>query len=81
MMKMYGNGSMGMPTEQTLVLNTKNALVDKLCARIESNRGEELTKMLAKQIYLLSLVAMRPLEADELSEFISQNTALLSSID
>lgn len=81
MMKMYGTGSMGMPTEETLVLNTSNALVSKLCDRITLGGQDDGTaKKLCEQIYMLALVAQRPLEADELSKFIAQSSELLSSL-
>ncbi len=81
MMKMYGGGAMGMPTEETLVLNTKNALVEKLSEKIASDSDSDIAKKLCEQIYMLALVAQRPLEADELSKFISQSSELLSSLD
>jgi len=81
MMKMYGGGAMGMPTEETLVLNTKNALIEKLAEKIASDSTSDIAKKLCEQIYMLALVAQRPLEADELSKFISQSSELLSSLD
>lgn len=79
MMKMYGGGMsmMGMPEEMTLVLNMSNPLTKKLAGRIASGDASELSEKLAKQIYMLALVAQRPLEADELAELISLNAELL----
>lgn len=78
MMKMYGGGlSMGMPEEMTLVLNMSNPLTEKLAARIVSGQTDELSEKIARQIYMLALVAQRPLEADELAELISLNAELL----
>ena len=79
MMKMYGGGMsvMGMPQEMTLVLNMSNPLTKKLADRIASGDASELSEKLAKQIYMLALVAQRPLEADELAELISLNAELL----
>ena len=81
MMKMYGNGAMGMPTEETLVLNTSNALVEKLYSRLDSGADEATNQKLALQIYSLALIAQRPLEAEELAAFISRSTELLSNLD
>ena len=77
MMKMYGGGmNMGLPQEMTLVLNMTNALTSKLADRISKGLQDELSEKLAKQIYMLALIAFRPLEADELSEFINSSTEL-----
>ena len=81
MMKMYGGGAMGMPTEETLVLNTSNALVEKLYSRLDSGADEATNQKLALQIYSLALFAQRPLEAEELAAFISRSTELLSNLD
>ncbi len=80
MMKMYGGGAMGMPTEETLVLNTKNSLVEKLSEKLASESDSDIAKKLCEQIYMLALVAQRPLDADELSKFIAQSSELLSSL-
>ena len=77
MMKLYGGGAaMGMGNEQTLVLNTSNALIRKISGMIDEKK--ELGEQLAKLVYKLALVAQRPLEADELEEFISGTSRILS---
>ena len=80
MMKMYGGnmGTMGMPEEETLVLNTSNALVSAISDRICDADSKERCMQLAKQVYMLALVAQRPLEAKELSEFIDLTSKLLA---
>ena len=80
MMKMYGAGmgAMGMPEEETLVLNTSNALVAGIADRMSDSDSKELCTQLAKQVYMLALVAQRPLDAKELSEFIDQTSKLLA---
>ncbi len=81
MMKLYGGGmSMGMPEDMTLVLNMSNPLTKKLADRIASGDASELSEKLAKQIYMLALVAQRPLEADELAELIGGSSELYSML-
>ena len=80
MMKMYGGGmnAMGMPEEETLVLNMSNSLVKGICDRMCDADSNEMCKRLAKQVYMLALVAQRPLNADELSSFIEDTSKLLA---
>ena len=80
MMKMYGGGMnmAGMPEEETLVLNCSNALVAKIRSGLQDEAKTDLCKSLAKQVYMLALVAQRPLSAEELSAFISDTSELLS---
>lgn len=84
MMKMYngGNDMPAMPTDETLVLNMSNPLVKKLADKCADQQALEdpLTKALAKQIYMLALVAQRQLTADELSSFIKDSVALYEKL-
>lgn len=83
MMKMYavvnGDGTLpDMTKDASLVLNTANELVKKLEQR---DPGDETTKALAKQVYILALLGQRKLTADELSAFISESCKLLGKIN
>lgn len=80
MMKVYGGGMTGMPNEETLVLNLSNALVAKIVEKHGDESQKELCSALAKQVYMLALVAQRPLEANELSEFITDSSKLYSDL-
>ena len=81
MMKMYGSAMNGsFPQEMTLVLNLSNSLTEKLAERVAAGSEDELSEKLAKQIYMLALVAQRPLEAEELSEFISLSSELYTRL-
>ena len=81
MMKMYGSGMNGsFPQDMTLVLNLSNSLTEKLAERIGAGSNDELSEKLAKQIYMLALVAQRPLEAEELSEFIALSSELYTRL-
>ncbi len=77
MMKAYGGASpMGIPEEETLVLNRSNPLVEKIASVMDTDR--ESCIGLAKQVYMLALVAQRPLTAEEMSLFIAETSRLLA---
>lgn len=76
MMKMYGGDTMGIPTEETLVVNAENPLVLRLEKMIED--GDDNANDLAKYLYLLALVSSRNLSGEEMKEFISLSVKLLS---
>lgn len=76
MMKMYGGDTMGIPTEETLVVNAENPLVLRLEKMIEDGDGN--ANDLAKYLYLLALVSSRNLSGEEMKEFISLGVKLLS---
>ncbi|MBP3580479.1 MAG: molecular chaperone HtpG [Clostridia bacterium] len=80
MMKMYGGNvaGMGMPEQETLVINTSNALVEKISERFCDQDSKELCQKLAKQVYMLALVAQRPLDSNELASFIDEISGLLA---
>lgn len=83
MMKMYGGGAgmpMAMPVEETLVLNLTNPLVEKISAKLETSPEDELNTALAKQVYMLALVAQRQLTAEELQNFISDSVSLYDKL-
>lgn len=81
MMKMYSGGEgMGMPVEETLVLNTANSLIEKIAATLSDESRTEINKTLAKQVYSLALIAHRQLSAEELKDFISGSAKLFEKL-
>ena len=79
MMRMYAMGSgaaaMEYPLEYTLVLNTASPLYQKLTSLLASD--PEKARMLASQIWTLSLLANRKLSASEMEAFMQQSFSLL----
>ncbi len=79
MMRMYamssGAGQMEYPLEYTLVLNTASPLYGKLLSLL--NTDPDKAKLLAGQIWTLSLLAHRKLSADEMEDFLSKSFSLL----
>jgi molecular chaperone HtpG len=69
--KMIDAGMAGLPEtdyEETLIINSKNALIQKL--------AETKNKETAKYIYMLSLLSKRELTAGELEDFIDHSIDL-----
>ena len=79
MMRMYAMGSgaaaMEYPLEYTLVLNTASPLYQKLTSLLACD--PEKARMLASQIWTLSLLANRKLSASEMEAFMQQSFSLL----
>jgi len=74
MMRLYGGE--GVPREDgemTLVLNTASPLI----ARLSKQTEEATAKQVAKQIYTLALLSRRPLNAEEMKEFLADSYELL----
>lgn len=69
MMKMYNGGTDmgGFSAETALILNSENSLIRKLG---EISENEE-AKTVARYIFMLALLAQRPLSSEELSEFLT----------
>ncbi len=78
MMKFYaansGMAQMNVPVESTLFLNTENELIKRLCDDVKKEKSE----IIARQIYMLALLAQRQFNADELQEFLKDSFTLLS---
>ena len=83
MMKLYSRGE-NMPgmdnMGEKLIVNTKNALIEKISTMLSDPAKKETAKLLAKQVYMLALVSQRTLTADELEAFVNNNVDILSGI-
>ena len=79
MMRMYamtsGNSPMQFPLEYSLVVNTGSPLYQKLQSLSESD--SQKAELIARQIYALSVLAQRKLNASELKEFLADSFSLL----
>ena len=78
MMKMYSMGGgmdMGMfgSEGETLVLNSKNALVKYL---LENKKGAD-AEMFASQLYDLAVLANRPLTAEAMTKFVARSNEIM----
>lgn len=81
MMKAYSMNGMISPdmfgdTQQTLVLNANNDLVQFILA----NPEDENTGMVCEQLYDLALLAHTPLDAESMTRFIARSNKILSML-
>ena len=73
MFKMYGMDPAQFPTEETLVLNSENKLVQYLEQAEEGATAE----LVARQLYDLALMAHKPLSAEESTAFAARSLKVL----
>lgn len=76
MSRIYGQ-SFGMPEKVTMVLNANNVVVQTLLNR---DAEDENTVMIAKQMYDLARMSTKPLEEDEITEFLKRSNNLLAML-
>ena len=77
MSRMYGQDYGMFGQRFTLVLNRRNATVQALAKR---DPEDEVTVMLCQQAYDLARMAAQPLEADELTAFMTRSQKLLGML-
>ncbi len=82
MMRMYSRGQEtgGFKQGEKLVVNTSSALIGKLLSMCEEGGREDTAAKMAKQIYMLAVIAQRPLTSEELEGFVGESVELLESI-
>ena len=76
MMKMYamnGMGAMGDFGGETLVLNVANPLVQY----VESHKDGDKTDLFCKQLYDLAMISHKPLEPEEMTEFVMRSNEIM----
>ena len=73
MMKMYGMADADLPTDETLILNSGNELVQYLTAHPES----ESAPLIAEQLYGLALLGHKTLSPEEMTRFAANAQALM----
>lgn len=76
MSRLYGQ-SFSMPDQFTLVLNRRSETIQALAAR---SAEDETTVLLCQQIYDLARMAAQPLEADEITAFLTRSQKLLGML-
>lgn len=73
MYNMYGMDPSMFPADETLVLNTKHPLVKY----IFENSQSEHVPMMCKQLYDLAMISHKPLEAEQMSEFVKRSNEIM----
>ena len=74
MYRMYGQ-DFAMPDRYTLVLNRRNSTVQALAER---DAEDEMTMLLCQQLYDLARMSAKPLEAEEITEFLKRSQKLVA---
>lgn len=69
-----------MAREETLVLNINNPLVKKLVEYEGKEDKKEDTDLILRHIYDLAMISLKPLEPQEMSEFIKRSNLLLTKL-
>jgi hypothetical protein len=84
MMKLYampsGTDAGAFPQEMTLVINAAAPLTGRLSAMAADAAKSDSARKMAKQIYMLALLAQRQLRADELQSFLDDSFDLLEQL-
>ena len=83
MMRLYtasgGKDAMSFPREMSLIVNVSAPLIGRLSAMAAEDSNGNARRM-AKQIYMLAVLAHRQLNADELQSFLEDSFALLEQL-
>ncbi len=77
MFRMYGMDPAQLPTEETLVLNSENKLVQYLEKAENQEDEKESARLIAQQLYELALMAHKPLSAEESTAFASRSLKIM----
>ena len=80
MMKMYSRNDIGMPpmpTDEKLIINVANPLVQKVEALLADSDSKQKALKIAKQIYMLAVLSQRPLTVEEMNSFITDSQDIL----
>ncbi len=82
MSKMFGDMGMGsvFASEETLVLNRNNQLVQALLQMEENPAKADDMTLICKHIYDLAMLSHRPLEPEAMFQFIERSNAILSKV-
>ncbi len=80
MMKMYAMGGDGMalPSDETLVLNKNHKLVKYTLEHMYEEN--ELSDMVAKQLYDLAVLSHKPLSGQQMNDFIKRSNQLMEKL-
>ncbi len=85
MTKMYGMMGMGMdmgalPTDETLVLNKNNTLVQYILDRKDDASSSESLHLFCEQLYDLAMISHKTLEPEKMSAFIARSNKILEKL-
>ena len=73
MSRIYGRTEFAMPSKYSVVLNSRSSTIKKLAGR----EKDERSAMLARQLYDLAELSRKPLEAEQMTEFIRRSMEIV----
>lgn len=76
MSKMYGFGS-DMPSDEQLILNSNNKVVQLLLELAKNDENKEETDMLCHQIYDLAVMSHQPLSQEAMTAFVARSNKIM----
>ena len=74
MSRLYGQDQYLMPAKYNVVLNSRNATI----ARLSEKEKDDNSVMLMKQLYDLAELSRKPLEAEQMTEFIRRSMEIVA---
>ena len=82
MSRMFGGMNMpGMfPSEETLVLNRNNHLIQTLLKLNEEEAKKEDARMICEQVYDLAMMSHKQLDPEAMTRFIERSNQILSKL-
>ena len=80
--RMYGgSGSDYMfPSDETLVLNKNNALINAIVKLMDREDKKDDVKLICEQVYDLSMMSHRQLETEAMARFIERSSTILTKL-
>lgn len=78
--KMYAGGGMDFPLEEKLIINTNNSLVKLLDGFKDKAESKEDAELIMSQIYDMARICQRPLEPEEMMEFVERSNKILGML-
>ena len=83
MSKFYGGMNLSedmFPAEKTLILNSRNGLIDKIAVLGADENNKEDVDMISRHIYDLALMSHKQLESDAMAKFVERSNQLLERL-
>ncbi len=77
MSSIYGMSFGDMPADETLILNSNNNVVKLLAKIYDDETRKDDVSLVCKQIYDLAIMSHKPLEMNEMTEFIARSNKIL----
>ena len=77
MSSIYGMNFGSMPVDETLILNSNNNVIKLLDKIVGDESRKDDAELICRQVYDLAVMSHKPLEMNEMTEFISRSNKIL----